>query len=34
MEKDKAECFYYILEGKVAMIHKKTNTFITDIKKN
>ena len=31
MEKDKAECIYYIIQGKVAMIHKQTHTFITDV---
>ena len=33
MEKDKAECIYYIIQGKVAMIHKQTHTFVTDLKK-
>jgi hyperpolarization activated cyclic nucleotide-gated potassium channel 2 len=31
MEKDKAECIYFIIQGKVAMIHKQTHTFITDL---
>ena len=31
MEKDKAECLYYIAQGKVAMIHKQTHTFIKDL---
>ena len=34
MERDKAESFYYIIEGKVAMIQKNTNTFIIDLKKS
>ena len=33
MEKDKAECIYYIIQGKVAMIHKQSHTFIKDLKK-
>ena len=34
MEKDRAEYIYYITQGKVAMIHKQTHTFITDVKKD
>ena len=34
MEKDKAECLYYIAQGKVAMIHKQSHTFIRDLTDN
>ena len=34
MEKDRAEYIYFIIQGKVAMIHKQTHTFITDLKKD
>jgi CRP-like cAMP-binding protein len=31
MEKDKAESIFYIVGGKVAMIHKQSHTFITSL---
>ena len=31
MEKDKADCMYFIITGKVAMIHKQSSTFISDL---
>ena len=34
LEKDKAEMQYFILQGKVAMLHKQSHTFITDIVKD
>jgi len=34
MEKDKSESLFYILQGKVAMIHKQSHTFITDLGKD
>ena len=34
MEKDRAEYIYYVVQGKVAMIHKQTHTFVTDLKKD
>lgn len=34
MEKDRAENIYYIIQGKVAMIHKQSHTFITDLGKD
>ena len=34
MEQDRAECFYFIVEGKVAMIHKASHTFLKDLKKD
>ena len=34
MEKDKAECLYYITQGKVAMLHKQSHTFIKDLHGN
>lgn len=34
VENDKSECLYTIVEGKVAMIHKKTHTFFKDLKKD
>ena len=33
MEKDKAQSIFYIIQGKVAMIHKQSHTFITDLLK-
>jgi len=33
MENDKSESIIYILEGKVAMLHKLSHTFIKDIGK-
>ena len=34
MEKDKSESILYIQEGKVALIHKQSHTFIKDIGKD
>lgn len=34
MEKDKSESMMYILQGKVAMLHKQSHTFIKDIEKD
>ena len=31
MEGDKAETFFYIKVGKIAMIHKKSHTFVKDL---
>ena len=33
MEKDKAQSIFYIIQGKVAMIHKQSHTFIEDLHK-
>jgi hypothetical protein len=33
MEKDKARSIFYIIQGRVAMIHKQSHTFITDLLK-
>lgn len=31
MEKDKAESIFYIIQGKIAMIHKQSHTFLTSL---
>lgn len=33
VEKDKAESVFYIVSGKVAMVHKQTHTFLVDLQK-
>lgn len=33
IEKDKARSIFFIIQGKVAMIHKQSHTFVTDLLK-
>jgi CRP-like cAMP-binding protein len=34
MENDKSESLFFIHSGKIAMIHKQSHTFITDLDPN